>query len=219
MNHRRALKLLASWNLLSASERESATLHIATCARCYARSRTYAEQSRIVRELLPCSDGSIRSALPVSQDGHSSIVATARSGRQRGGWRPRAAIFALGIATVIGGFASPMGAAVAGRVHDTFLPASTSGDPCHVPQRWILSEAAREVSGPSAFVRTGGMLFPSQVAKATKLPNLHWVVIIDPSSGIQTLDCRGHGRSIYMEAGYNVHNGSELFGMSWEPTP
>ncbi len=219
MRHRKALKLLASWNLLSASEREGATLHVATCDRCCARSRTYAEQSRVVRELLSRSDGPVSSALPVSEDGHSLTDTTAWSSRRRVGWRPRAAIFALGIATIIGGFASPVGAVIAGRVHDTFLPASTSGDPCHVPQRWILSEAAREVSGPSAFVRSGGMISPFQVAKATKLPNLHWVVIIDPSSGIQTLDCRGHGRSIYMEAGYNVHNGSELFGMSWEPTP
>ncbi len=219
MTHRGALKLLASWNLLSASDRESATLHVATCTRCYARSRSYAEQSRIVRELLPRSDGSISSALPESEAGHGLTDVTARSSSRRAGWRPRAVIVVLGVATIIGGFASPVGAAIAGRVHDTFLPTSTSGNPCHVPQRWILQEAAREVSGPNAFVRSGGMLFPSQVAKALRLPNLHWVVITDPSSGIQTLDCRGHGRSIYMEVGYNARNGSELFGMSWEASP
>jgi len=123
----------------------------------------------------------------------------------------------VSLPVVVLGFATPLERVVAMRAQDTVLSASRDGNPCQVSQKWILKSTAQVITAPRAFVMAGGEVLKQRLEQVAKLPNLQLVVIHGPMSGLQVLDCRGPGREVDLQIGYNSRDGSQLIAMSWQP--
>ena len=91
----------------------------------------------------------------------------------------------------------------------------SSGSPCSVEGRLVFQDTTRRIASLEEYRADGGTINAAGLASTRGLPNVRYVVVY--ATGWHVLDCKGAGRRIVQQIGFNNHDGSILYAMSWQP--
>jgi len=91
----------------------------------------------------------------------------------------------------------------------------SSGSPCNVEGRLVFQDPTRRIASLDEYRADGGTINAAGLASTQSLPNISYVAVY--GTGWHVSDCRGAGRAIEQQIGFNNHDGSILYAMSWQP--
>ncbi len=95
----------------------------------------------------------------------------------------------------------------------SFLP--SSGSACNVEGRLVFQDPTRRIASLDTYRAEGGTINAAGLASTRDLPNISYAAVY--GTGWHVSDCRGAGRAIEQQIGFNNHDGSNLYAMSWQP--